>query len=91
MKITLTRALAGHAIGTTIERSDKVAQLLIDHGAAIHTEQSKPLTSNDAKRDETKPKRSRRSASRKADATYDETAGQEGGGAPLSLSPSTAG
>lgn len=91
MKITLTRTLAGHENGATIERSTKVAQLLIAHGAAIEAAPSKPVTSDDAKPDETKPKRTRRSASRKADATSDETAGQEGGGSPLPPAPSTAG
>lgn len=98
MKITLTRATAGHASGTTIERSTKVAQLLIAHGAAIETEQVEPATSDDATTDETKPKRTRRSAARKGKGnaddsatTGDKTAGQEGGGTPLRSLPPTAG
>lgn len=96
MKITLTRAIAGHKIGDTIERSTKVAQHIIAAGAAIedeHTEPTKPTTK--ATKDDnsnTKPRRSRRSQRRKDDADQaedpkataeaDKTAGQEGGGVP---------
>lgn len=95
MRITLTRALAGHANGATIERSAKVAQLLIAHGAA---EQDKPATSNDTTTSETKPKRTRRSASRKGKSgdahdanASDVSAGQEGGEGPPPSPTPTAG
>ncbi len=98
MRITLTRALAGHANGATIERSAKVAQLLIAHGAATGAEQDKPATSNDTTTSETKPKRTRRSASRKGKSgdahdanASDVSAGQEGGEGPPPSSTPTAG
>ena len=105
MKITLTRTLAGHENGATIERSDKVAQLLIAHGAAIEAEPINPpkQTSKAAKDDTTATKggRTRRSQRRTADADQansddatidaDKPAGQEGGGTPLPTPAPTAG
>lgn len=103
MKITLTRTLAGHENGATIERSDKVAQLLIAHGAAVEVEQSKRTNSDDTKPDdtktsETKPTRTRRSTTRKLRGDTDDSAttsgkpaGQEGGGTPLPSSAPPAG
>lgn len=98
MRITLTRAAGGHANGATIERNAKVARLLIGSGAAVEAEQDEHATSNDASDDEPKPKRTRRSASRKGKSderneaqTSDETAGQGGGGVPLEPPAPTAG
>lgn len=103
MKITLTRTLAGHENGATIERSDKVAQLLIANGAAVEVEQSTHTNDGDAKPDDTKtseakPTRTRRSAARKPRGDTDDSAttsgkpaGQEGRGTPLPSSPPTAG
>lgn len=103
MKITLTRTLAGHENGTTIERSDKVAQLIIANGAAVEADQSKHTNSDDTKPDDTKtseakPTRTRRSAARKPRGDTDDSAttsgnpaGQEGGGTPLPSSAPTAG
>lgn len=98
MRITLTRSLAGHTNGATIERSTKVAQLLIAHGAANEAEQDKPVTSDDATTSEPKPKRTRRSESRNsrsgeahAAKASDVSAGQEGGEGPPPLPTPTAG
>lgn len=88
MKITLTRTLAGHENGATIERSDKVAQLLIANGAAVEVEQSKRTNSDDTKPDDTKPDdtktseakptRTRRSAARKPRGDTDDSATTSG-------------
>lgn len=98
MRITLTRALAGHNAGATIERTTKVAQLLIAHGAAVEAEQPEPVTSGNAEPNKTKPKQTRRSASRKGNSDADDSAkatgkpaGQEGGGAPPPSAAPTAG
>lgn len=89
MKITLARALAGHKNGATIERTAKVAQHLIAHGAAVKAERPERSTSDDAKSGETKAEQTRRSSPRKAKGRdgsgsdgSDKTAGQKGGGVP---------
>lgn len=91
MKLTLTRALAGHAIGDTIDRNEQVAHALIAAGAAT-------ATSDDAKADDPKPKQSRRSTRRKGEPTErddaktaDEPAGHKGGGVPPRSPSPTAG
>ena len=98
MRITLTRAAGGHAKGDTIDRNEQVARLLITSGAATEAKQDDAETSDDTKVDEPKPKRTRRSASRKAKSgdghdtkALDVSAGQRGGEGPPHSPAPTAG
>lgn len=105
MKIILTRALAGHAIGAMIERNRQVAEHLIAAGAATKAEPDNPpkQPSKATKGDATDAKgtRTRRSQRRTADdgqanatnatSDADKPAGQRGGGVPPTSPPQPAG
>lgn len=97
MKITLTRNAGGHANGDTIDRSDRVAQLLIANGAAVKAEQADETVDHETD-EQPKPKRTRRSQARKTDGegrddakAADKPAGQKGGGVPRPSPAPTAG